>query len=459
MASCGGWVMNKQIENREYPDNWEVIPLKYFAKEGATNFVDGPFGSDLKVSDYTKEGVRVLQLQNLGDGAFKNKSKIYTSEAKAQQLSRCITKAGDIIIAKMAEPLARATIVPVIDKKSLIVADLIKLRSAQNVDSEYLVNFINFEDFRREAERLSTGTTRTRISLSTLKTISLPAPPLEQQQKIAKILSTVDNLIDKTQTLIDKYTAIKQGMMADLFTRGIDMTTGDTPNSKGGKLRPRVEDAPELYKQTELGWVPKEWEIKHLGELSEKVTSGSRDWAVYYADEGDLFVRISNLTREHINFRWKSIRYVDIGNGSEGERTRLVEGDILITITADLGIIGVVPSDFGRAFINQHTALVRLEKEVVNPRFIGNFLHSYAGQIQFEKFNDSGAKAGLNLPTVASLACILPSLDEQALISERIDSIDIQIEMYKVELSKYQSQKKGLMQDLLTGKVKVNCDE
>ena len=75
------------------------------------------------------------------------------------------------------------------------------------------------------------------------------------------------------------------------------------------------------------------------------------------------------MTREHINFRWKSIRYVDIGNGSEGERTRLETSDILISITADLGIIGVAPNDFGRAFINQHTALVRLSKEIVNPRF------------------------------------------------------------------------------------------
>lgn len=306
-----------------------------------------------------------------------------------------------------------------------------------------------------QQNRTGTGVPHVPKDLGRILNICYPID-IEIQQKIAKILSTVDNLIEKTQTLIDKYTTIKQGMMADLFTRGIDMTTSDTSNPKGGKLRPSVEDAPELYKQTELGWVPKEWEVKNLGELAEKVTSGSRDWAAYYADEGDLFVRISNLTREHINFRWKSIRYVDIGNGSEGERTRLAEGDILISITADLGIIGVVPNDFGRAFINQHTALVRLTKEIVNPRFIGNFLHSHAGQFQFEKFNDSGAKAGLNLPTVASLNCLLPSLEEQDLISVRVDSVDTQIEIYKIELAKYQSQKKGLMQDLLTGSVRVN---
>jgi len=112
--------MNSQICNRVYPDEWCISPLKDFAKEGGNNFVDGPFGSDLKVSDYTSEGIRIIQLQNLGDGFFKNISKIYTSEKKAKQLSRCVTKAGDIIVAKMAEPLARACIVPDVERNFLI---------------------------------------------------------------------------------------------------------------------------------------------------------------------------------------------------------------------------------------------------------------------------------------------------------------------------------------------------
>ncbi len=121
--------MNKQLLCRDYPDDWNIVPLSTFALEGNTNFVDGPFGSDLKVSDYAESGVRVLQLQNLGDGVFIDQNKIYTTEAKAAQIVRCLTKPGDLIIAKMAEPLARAALVPDLEDKYLIVADLINLTS------------------------------------------------------------------------------------------------------------------------------------------------------------------------------------------------------------------------------------------------------------------------------------------------------------------------------------------
>jgi type I restriction enzyme S subunit len=148
--------------------NWKPRPLGEYAAPEASAFVDGPFGSDLKVSDYTSSGVRILQLQNLGDGRFINDNVKYTSETKAANLLRCNVKPGDLIIAKMAEPLARACIVPEYIERAVIVADLIKLRPAAGVDPHFLCAGINGPSFRREAERLSTGTTRTRISLSTL---------------------------------------------------------------------------------------------------------------------------------------------------------------------------------------------------------------------------------------------------------------------------------------------------
>ncbi|HAS6054581.1 restriction endonuclease subunit S [Vibrio vulnificus] len=291
------------------------------------------------------------------------------------------------------------------------------------------------------------GGTRAKLNQAELREITIWDAPLPIQQRIGEIIETIDNQIDATQALIDKYTAIKQGMMADLFSRGID------PETKA--LRPTFEEAPELYHKTPLGMLPKEWDVKTLGDISEKITSGSRDWAKFYSSEGDLFVRISNLTREHVNFRWNSVKYVNIGGGSEGERTQLQPGDILVSITADLGIVGVVPEDMGRAYINQHTALIRLATDGENARFIGNYLSSRRGQEQFEKNNDSGAKAGINLPTIASLRCPTPEGKEQILIASKIDALDEVIADLKREKSKSLSLKQGLMQDLLTGKVSV----
>jgi type I restriction enzyme S subunit len=77
--------MNKQLLQRDYPDDWVVCPLSSFALDGNTNFVDGPFGSDLKVSDYTLSGVRILQLQNLGDGYYIDDNKIFTKEKRQRR--------------------------------------------------------------------------------------------------------------------------------------------------------------------------------------------------------------------------------------------------------------------------------------------------------------------------------------------------------------------------------------
>jgi type I restriction enzyme, S subunit len=130
------------------------------------------------------------------------------------------------------------------------------------------------------------------------------------------------------------------------------------------------------------------------------VTSGSRDWARYYSEEGAKFIRIGNLTREHINLRFDSLVHVRPPETGEGQRTRLEAGDILISITADLGIVGVVHEEFGEAYINQHIALVRTQHKEVNGRFIGHFIASSACQKLLARLNDAGAKAGLNLPTI-----------------------------------------------------------
>jgi type I restriction enzyme S subunit len=183
--------------------------------------------------------------------------------------------------------------------------------------------------------------------------------------------------------------------------------------------------------------------------------SGSRDWARFYADSGALFVRIGNLTRDHINFRFDSTFYVRPPRNADGQRTRLAPGDILISITADLGIVGVVPDGMGEAYINQHIALVRPSHDVVNPRFVGHYLASPAAQTYISKLNDAGAKAGLNLPTVRGLLTARPVRTEQDLVAERLDEIDHRIQNAATESAKLRELKAGLMDDLLTGRVRV----
>jgi type I restriction enzyme, S subunit len=421
--------------------------LAELAAPGSDTFVDGPFGSSLKSHEYVDAGVRLIQLQNIGEGEWRNENKKFITPRKFKTLERHGAVPGDIAIAKMADPVARACLVPAVSEQFVVVADCIRLRlDDSRFDAGYVVRSINSPYTRREAEKKAIGSTRVRINLSVLKTVGCLAPELPEQKEITRILDTLDDAIHETEAITAKLKAVKQGMQHDLLTRGI---------AANGELRPPQTEAPHLYKEAPLGWIPKEWDVVTLESVSKTVTSGSRDWARFYADSGAVFVRIGNLTREHINFRYESTIYVRPPRNADGQRTRLESGDILISITADLGIVGVVPDGLGEAYINQHVALVRPDLDAVNSRFVGHYLAGPIAQTYISKLNDAGAKAGLNLPTIRGLVTAKPLRVEQDLIATRLDEIDNRIQNATIESAKLRELKAGLMDDLLTGRIRA----
>ena len=279
-----------------------------------------------------------------------------------------------------------------------------------------------------------------------LKKILFEYPESEREQsKIAEVLSTVDRVIEQTETLIAKQQRIKTGLMQDLLTRGID---------EHGNLR---SEQTHEFKDSPLGRIPVEWNIASLGSVAESVTSGSRGWAKYYREEGALFIRIGNLTREHINLRLDELVFVQPPESAEGLRTAVQADDLLISVTADLGVIGVIPKGFVEGYVNQHIALARLRPADVSARFVGWFLSSREGKAQFDRLNESGAKAGLNLPTVRSLLFPRPDVDEQHRIAVAIDACVQTVDQHACGLRKLRALKRGLMQDLLTGNRRVTA--
>lgn len=288
------------------------------------------------------------------------------------------------------------------------------------------------------------------ISNGDIKNFRFPFPPLPEQQKIAAILTSVDEVIEKTQAQIDKLKDLKSGMMQELLTKGVGIKQGDSAN--GTSYIPHTE-----FKDSPIGKIPKKWEVSSLGELASFITSGSRGWAEYYSKPGAMFIRIGNLTREHINFRFKDVVHVTPPNSAEGKRTLVKTGDVLISITADLGIIAVVNDDLGEAYVNQHISLVRLNNPEIS-RWVGHFLSHENSQKQFTANNDSGAKAGLNLMSIRNTKVAIPPIEEMHQIVKTLDSLDSWIAIKQEKLSKVQDNKKALLQDLLTGKVRVKVD-
>ena len=202
-----------------------------------------------------------------------------------------------------------------------------------------------------------------------------------------------------------------------------------------------------------------DWEKTTIGAKSEIVTSGSRDWAQYYSDSGDKFIRMTNLVRNGINLDLSDLRFVQLPVGSnEGKRTSLEKGDILISITAELGKLGWIPEGLGTAYINQHTALVRM-KNTLDSKFVAYALSTEKYNNKLNSLNDSGAKAGLNLGSIRSFELTIPSKPEQTQIASFLSAVDEKISQLTKKHELLSQYKQGMMQKLFSQQIRFKADD
>ena len=168
--------------------------------------------------------------------------------------------------------------------------------------------------------------------------------------------------------------------------------------------------------------LPAGWATATGSEIFELVTSGSRGWAKYYSDDGPLFIRIGNLDHGSVELDLEEVQRVTPPDDSEGKRTRLEPNDILISITAELGMVALVPEDLGEAYVNQHVALARPSSEI-DPRFLAWYLASDSdGKKQLLDAKRGATKVGLGLPDIRNLILPLAPLNEQRRIASKLDT-------------------------------------
>lgn len=267
-----------------------------------------------------------------------------------------------------------------------------------------------------------------------------------QQRKIASILSTIDSVIEKTQSAIDKYKAIKQGMLHDLFTRGIDIKTG--------KLRPKYEDAPELYKPSKLGWIPVEWNIDIIEKCGEIVT-GSTPSTIrsdYYGDEF-LFVSPSDI-QEGIFISNTEKRLTRKGFDicrQLPERTICA-----VCIGSTIGKIALLIKE---GCTNQQiNSVICFNREL---SFYYFYAMLYYNEKQFRKETGLQAVPIVNKHNFSKFVLPIIEKNEAIEISSRLKTIDNKLHIEQISLYKLQMLKSGLMSDLLSGKkpVKVNDED
>ena len=167
--------------------------------------------------------------------------------------------------------------------------------------------------------------------------------------------------------------------------------------------------------------IPESWEWCRLKSLTENITSGSRDWAKYYSTTGAAFLRMGNLSKNSFDLRLEHIQRVSIPSKAEGTRTSLQSGDLLFSITGDVGMLGLIPDGFEEAYINQHTAMIRFLPEIRNKYIPYLLLTDYAQK--FYNANQHGIKNSFRLDSIGELLVSIPPEKELFRILQRISLV------------------------------------
>ena len=167
--------------------------------------------------------------------------------------------------------------------------------------------------------------------------------------------------------------------------------------------------------------LPEGWAWSRMGSLCEYITSGSRGWAQYYSDTGSLFLRMGNLSRDSFKLRMDNLQRVDLPDNVEGTRTRVAENDLLFSITAEIGMLGLIPANFEEAYINQHVGLIRFLKEAQTKYFPYILMSAFCRNQYYTV--QSGMKNSFRLDNIQNILTPVPPLGEQIRIAKKLSSI------------------------------------
>lgn len=407
----------KMTELGEIPVEWEVLEIDKIVDKivgGGTPSRENP--------DYFKGAIPWVTVKDMDGSFYNNSSQEYINEIAVKESSANLIDEYQVIVATRIA-LGRGFINT---RPVAINQDLKALYLSQKlIQPEYFLYW--YLSQKEMVERMGSGSTVKGIRLEQLRALSVPIPDLKEQQKIAEILGSVDEQIENTEKLIKKTKVLKKGLMQQLLTKGIGHTE---------------------FKMTELGEIPVGWEVVQLQDLFDLVSR-----PIKMNDKQEY--RLVTVKRRH---------------GGIVERGRLLgelikvksqylikEGDFLISKRQIVhGACEVVRKHLEDSIVSNeyHTLLVTEKLDIEYFRWLsqtqlvmGYFLRASIG-VHIEKML-------FKLNDWYKYKIAVPSIEEQQKIAEILSSVDVKLAVYEEEKDKYTQLKKGLMQQLLTGKVRV----
>lgn len=413
----------------EIPSDWDFKSLKDIC------YIKGRIGwQGLRKDEFISEGPYLITGINFDRGRIIWNECYHITNERYEQAPEIQLKVGDVLMTKDGT-IGKLLYVDNLPDKASLNSHLFVMRPINDsFISKYFYYHLQSEKFKKYIDNNKTGSTMPAITQAAMEKYKLILPTLEEQEKIASILSTVDEQIDNVDVLIKKNKDLKKGLIQTLLTKGIGHTK---------------------FKKTEIGEIPEEWEVRRLEDICDDITIGMvKTMTKFYVDNGVPLIRNSDIKENTI--KTDSMVYLDKEFSRANQSKCLNIGQIVTVHTGDIGTSAVIEENMqgAQGFATLNTTV---NKSIINEYYLCWYLNSDICKNQAYSFSTGDGRNNLNLKDFINILAIVPSsIDEQKKIVFILNSISRKIQEYENKKQKLEELKKGLMQQLLTGKIRVN---
>ncbi len=430
----------KDTELGLLPIEWKVVSLqKLIDSQYVLGHLDGNHGALYpKKNEFVDSGISYLSANCILNGRIDFKLAKHLTIERASKFRKGVAKNNDVLFAH------NATVGPVAHLKTqeeyvILGTSLTYYRTdSEKLIPRYLMYYMESDFFRFQYERRMGQSTRNQVPITVQKEFLHVVPPLPEQKKIAKILSTVDNHIDEVNGMIEDLKELKKGLMQKLLIQGIGHTE---------------------FKDSPVGRIPVEWEVGTIEDIA-LVASSKRIAKSEYVDEGVRFFRSKEIIDKYLN-RVGTDEYYISKDRFEEIKSKFgapVKNDILITAVGTLGVPYLV-EDVEFYFKDGNLLWLREISDLMNAEFIFYFFSSDEFIKQVNMMTGGSSQSALTIEKLKKMYIYKPSLIEQCEIVDMLRCIDDYLMEMNHEKLDFVNMKKGLMQQLLTGKTRVKIDE
>lgn len=334
-------------------------------------------------------------------------------------------------------------------RDGVISSTVARLSSMGEIDGEFLFYSLNARFDWIQNRRTGTGVPHVPKDLGRILRLSFPKEKVEQR-RIAEILTTVDEAMEQTEALVGKLEQMKAGLMHDLFTRGV------TPD---GHLRPTRQEAPHLYHQTPLGWLPKEWEVKPFRSVLSANLQNGYFKKPELVGRGFKLVNVSELYQPlGIDTEQADVERVE-ASPADYQRYGVAEGDLFFTrsslVLTGIAHCNVMLKLHEPTLFECHVIRAKPDFREADPAYLGLYFQTASARRELMARAKHTTMTTISQPDILAVPILKPPLDEQKRISKSIAANMSAIHAEQTHLAKLRQQKQGLMQGLLTGRVPV----